>query len=55
MNNVMGDIKIFLPDSDESDRVSNILLKINNKVLLEIDKLNKLVELKKGLMQNMFV
>lgn len=55
MNNVMGDIKIFLPDSNESDRVSNILLKINNKVLLEIDKLNKLVELKKGLMQNMFV
>ena len=55
MNNVMGDIKIFLPDSNESDRVSNILLIINNKVLLETDKLNKLNELKKGLMQNMFV
>ena len=55
MNNVMGDIKIFLPDSNESDRVSNILLIINNKVLLETDKLNKLNKLKKGLMQNMFV
>jgi type I restriction enzyme S subunit len=55
MNNVMGDIKIFLPDSNESDRVSNILLIINNKVLLETDKLNKLNKFKKGLMQNMFV
>ena len=55
MNNVMGDIKIFLPDSNESHRVSNILLVINNKVLLETDKLNKLNKLKKGLMQNMFV
>ena len=55
MNNVMGDIKIFLPDSNESDRVSNILLIINNKVLLETDKLNKLNKLKKGLMQKMFV
>ena len=55
MNNVMGDIKIFLPDSYESDRVSKILLVINNKVLLENEKLYKLSELKKGLMQNMFV
>ena len=54
MNNVMGDIKIFLPDSNESDRVSNILLIINNKVLLETDKLNKLKKLKKGLMKKMF-
>ena len=55
MNNVMGDIKLFLPDSNESDRVSNILLKINNKVLLETNRLNKLNELKKGFMQSMFV
>ena len=55
MNNVMSEIKIFLPDSNESNRVSKILLKINNKILLEINKLNELNELKKGLMQNMFV
>ena len=55
MNNVMGDIKVFLPDIDKSDRVSNILLTINNKFLLEKNKLSKLNELKNGLMQCMFV
>lgn len=55
MNNAMGDIKVFLPDIDESDRISNILLTINNKLLLNTNRLNKLNELKKGLMQSMFV
>ena len=55
MNNIMGDIKVFLPDIDESDRVSNILLTINNKFLLEKNKLSKLNELKNGLIKCMFI
>jgi putative type I restriction-modification enzyme, S subunit, ecoA family len=55
MNNIMGDIKVFLPDIDESDRVSNILLTVNNKFLLEKNKLSKLNELKNGLIKCMFI
>ena len=55
MNNVMGNIKVFLPDKSESNNVSDLLLKINNKILLENNRLDKLIVLKKGLMQNMFV
>ena len=55
MNNIMSSIKIYLPDKNESNIVSNILLEINNKIVLETKKADKLVQIKKGLMQSMFV
>lgn len=55
MNNVMSNIKISLPNKNESENISFILKKINTKVDLEIYKLDKLQDLKKGLIQNMFV
>lgn len=55
MNNVMSNIKILLPNKKESEKISFILNKINKKIDLEIHKFNKYQELKKGLMQNMFV
>lgn len=55
MNNVMANINIQLPNNKESEKVSNMLKLINNKIDKEIFKLNKLNELKKGFMQNMFV
>ncbi len=55
MNNIMSNIKISLPNKNESENMSSILKKINTKVALEVSKLDKLQDLKKGLMQNMFV
>ncbi len=55
MNNIMSDIKIKIPNSDVQENTSLIINTINNKVNLEKKKLLKLQELKKGLMQNMFV
>ena len=55
MNNVMSNIKIFLPNDIESNNISNILETINKKIIIENSKLSKLNELKKGFMQNMFV
>ena len=55
MNNVMADIKIKIPSSDVQENTSLIINTINNKVNLEKKKLLKFKELKKGLMQNMFV
>ena len=55
MNNVMADIKIKIPSGDVQKNTSLIINTINNKVNLEKKKLLKLQELKKGLMQNMFV
>ena len=55
MNNVMSNIKIFLPNDIESHNISNILETINKKIIIENSKLSKLNELKKGFMQNMFV
>lgn len=55
MNNVMSNIKIFLPNDIESYNISNILETINKKIIIENSKLSKLNELKKGFMQNMFV
>ena len=55
MNNVMADIKIKIPSGDVQENTSLIINTINNKVNLEKKKLLKFKELKKGLMQNMFV
>ena len=48
-------IKISLPSLENQNKISNILNLYNNLIDLENQKLNKLIELKKGLMQNMFV
>ena len=55
MNNVMADIKFKIPNGDVQENTSLIINTINNKVNLEKNKLLKFKELKKGLMQNMFV
>ena len=55
MNNVMADIKIKIPNDDVQENISLIINTINNKVNLEKKKLLKFKELKKGLMQSMFV
>ena len=48
-------IKISLPSLENQNKISNILNLYNNLIGLESQKLDKLIELKKGLMQNMFV
>ena len=55
MNNVMANRKIKIPSGDVQENTSLIINTINNKVNLEKKKLLKFKELKKGLMQNMFV
>lgn len=55
MNNVMGNIKIKLPELKRENFISGLLLTINQKLTIEKSKLDKLQELKKGLMQNIFV
>ena len=55
MNNVMSNIIIKLPDPSRDYFFSSILKIINKKLTIEEEKLDKLFELKKGLMQNMFV
>lgn len=46
---------IKLPDINTQNKIADRLMNIDTKINLENDKLNKLQELKKGLMQNMFV
>ena len=46
---------IKLPDVNTQNKIAQRFLKLDNKITLEKEKLNKLQELKKGLMQNMFV
>ena len=55
MNNVMSNIIIKLPDPSRDHFFSSILKIINKKLTIEEEKLDKLFELKKGLMLNMFV
>ena len=55
MNNVMSNIIIKLPDPSRDYFFSSVLKIINKKLTIEEEKLDKLFELKKGLMQNMFV
>lgn len=49
------EIKIGLPTIEKQNKYSRIFKIFNNKIEFEIKKLYKLQELKKGLMQNMFV
>ena len=55
MNNIMANIKIKIPSNEIQENISLVINTINHKVNLEINKLLKLQELKKGLMQSMFV
>ena len=55
MNNVMSNIIIKLPDPSRDHFFSSILKIINKKLTIEEEKLDKLFELKKGLLQSMFV
>ena len=49
------EINISLPSITDQDKISDILMVFNNKLKYENQKLGKLKDLKKGLMQNMFV
>jgi len=49
------DITIYLPNLQFQNKYGNLFNKLNAKINLENNKLNNLQELKKGLMQNMFV
>lgn len=51
----LSDMKIKVPTIDKQNKISNIINNFNNKIIIEESKLDKLQELKKGLMQNMFV
>ncbi len=49
------EINISLPSINDQNKIANILMIFNNKLKYENRKLKKLKDLKKGLMQNMFV
>ncbi len=51
----LSDMVIKIPSKENQIKISNIINYHNKKIKLEENKLNKLQELKKGLMQNMFV
>ena len=55
MNNIIANIKIKIPSNDIQENISLVINTINHKVNLENNKLLRLQELKKGLMQSMFV
>ena len=48
-------IYITLPSKEEQNRLAKLLNSYNRKLEQEILKFNKLIEFKKGLMQNMFI
>lgn len=51
----MEKIEIMIPTTGEQTRISSLMKCINNLIAANEDKLNQLKELKKYLMQNMFV
>ena len=51
----LSTIEIKLPSIESQNEIMKILNSYNNLINLELEKLNKLRQLKKGLMQNMFV
>ena len=53
--NKLLELLIEVPDMKQQLRIVSINNRLNRKIDLENNKLNKLSELKKGLMQNMFV
>ena len=52
---LFDEITLSIPNMNEQNKIGKMLSLIDNKILLEEDRYKKLVELKKGLMQNMFV
>ena len=55
MNNVMSNIKIKLPSLKIQSKISNIFIIFNKKIYIENQKLEKLNNLKKSLLQQMFI
>lgn len=56
MNNVMAEINIMItPDIDELKQISKLIEAYNQYITLHQRKLDKLQEVKKGLLQKMFV
>ena len=53
--NQLLDIDVEIPSINTQNRISNTISSLENHINLEFEKLSKLNELKKGLMQNMFV
>ena len=55
MNNVMSNIKIKLPSLKIQSKVSNIFIIFNKKIYIENQKLEKLNNLKRSLLHQMFI
>ena len=53
--NKVKNIKIYLPNIEEQNNIANIFNCVDNKIYYEYKKMNNLIKLKKGLMQNLFV
>lgn len=53
--NILLDIDVYIPTLDEQRKISQYLILLNKKTLLEEKKLEVLNEWKKGLLQQMFV
>lgn len=52
---IVQEIEIPVPDIIVQNKIANLMFMYDKKIKLESDNYNKLIELKKGLMQNMFV
>ena len=56
MNNVMADIEIFIPSqAEERERLSKVFANLDNLITLHQRKLDKLKNIKKSMLDNMFV
>ena len=52
---IVQEIEIPVPDITVQNKIANLMFMYDKKIKLESDNYNKLIELKKGLMQSMFV
>ena len=52
---MISEMPIKIPKKAEQIKMINTFNSLDKKLILENNKLNKLIELKKGLMQSMFV
>ena len=52
---MISDMEIIYPNIDEQKRITDVFDKLEKKQKLEVQKLEKFVNLKKGLIQSMFV
>ncbi|HDX9676800.1 restriction endonuclease subunit S [Bacillus mobilis] len=55
MNNVMGEISLNFPCVEEQEKISNILIEFDKKIVKEEDKLEELNIQKRGFIQRMFI